>query len=83
MTYYFLVPRGGDIRMVYHGTYIGLNNALWAPHFALLMVRTMLRATEEGTSMADRDISKIFLNLMLSKEVKLYCGVDISNVRTE
>ena len=33
--------------------------------------------------MEDRDISGVFLDFMLSKDVRLYCGVDISNVRIE
>ena len=33
--------------------------------------------------MEDRDIGEIFLNFMLSKEVRPYCGVDISNYRIE
>ena len=32
--------------------------------------------------MADRDIGEIFLNFMLIEEVRSFCGVDISNVRT-
>ena len=33
--------------------------------------------------MADRHIGKKFLNFMLSKEVSLYCGVNICNDQTE
>ena len=33
--------------------------------------------------MADWGIEEIFLNFMLSKDVRPYCGVYISQVRTE
>ena len=33
--------------------------------------------------MADRDIGKIFLNFVLSEEVRSFCGGDITNARTE
>ena len=49
--------------MVYNGTLSGLNDALWAPHFDLSMVRTTLRETEEVAYMVDRDIGEIFLIL--------------------
>ena len=58
--------------MVYNGTSSGLNNALWDPHSDLLMVQTSLRAKEEGTYMADREIGETFLNFTLSKEVRTY-----------
>ena len=32
--------------------------------------------------MAYRDIEDMFLNLMLSEEVRPFCGVDVMNVRT-
>ena len=69
--------------MVYSGALSGLNNALWDPHLALPTVQTTLRETEEGTYMADRDIGFFFLNFKLSKDVRLYCGYDISNMCTE
>ena len=65
--------------MLYNGASSGLNNSLWDPHFDLPMVQTMLRATEEGTYMEDRDIGEMFLNFMLSKDVRPYCRVGISN----
>ena len=33
--------------------------------------------------MADKDIGYIFLNFMMSKEVRPFCGMDFSNVMTE
>ena len=43
----------------------------------------MMRETVEGTYMVDRDMSKMFLNFMLSKYVRPYYRVDIINVRAE
>jgi hypothetical protein len=34
---FFDVPKGDDIRMVHNGTSSGLNDALWAPSFCLLL----------------------------------------------
>ena len=69
--------------MVYNGTSSGLNEFIWDPNFEVSTVSSKLRSTEKGTYMAERDIGKIFLKLMLSKEIMPYCGVDISNVRME
>ena len=61
----------------------GLNNALWDPHFDLSKFRTVLRATEEGNYTEIRYIGEMFQNFMLIKEVRTYCGVEISNDCTE
>ena len=83
LTHYFLVPRGYDVGMVYNQALSGFNYALWAPQFYFLTVLTTLRSTYEGTYIADRHIGKISLNLMFSKEVRPYCGGDMSNYWTE
>ena len=69
LTYFFLVPKGEYIWMVYNSKSSGINSSFWAPHFALPTVRSTLRAVERGTFMAERDIGEIFLNFMLSEEV--------------
>ena len=46
-------------------------------------VQLSLMNTEEDNYMADWGIEEIFLNFMLSKDVRPYCGVYISKVRTE
>ena len=33
--------------------------------------------------MADRDIREMYLNFMLSEEVRSFCGMDFTNVSTE
>ena len=47
--YMFDVVKGEDIRMVYDGSKSGLNDALWAPWFALPTINTMTRWTVAGT----------------------------------
>ena len=42
LTHYLLLPKVEDIRMVYNGTFSGLNNSVWVPHFAILTVRSTL-----------------------------------------
>ena len=69
--------------MLYNGKLSGLNYALWYPHFSFSAVQTTLRAIEQVTYMADRDIREIILRFILSKEVRPYFGVDKSNVCTE
>jgi hypothetical protein len=66
LTSFFAVPKGDiDVRIVYNGTYSGVNAHLWAPWFALPMICALLRALELDTFMADSDIGEMFLNFML------------------
>ena len=83
LTRYFSMPKVEDIRMVYNRTYSGLRSSLWEPHFALPKVGSTLQAVERGTLMADRDIGEMLLNFMLSKELRSFYGMDITNVRKE
>ena len=84
LTSFFAVPKSDDdIRMVYNGTSSGLNDAVWAPWFALPTVDTHLRATVPETYMCDIDLSEMFLNFMLDKELRAYAGVDFSKLFKE
>ena len=65
--------------MLYNGTSSGLNSSLWADNFDLPTVGSILWAVERGNFMADRDIGEMFLDHILSEEVRL----DITNVSTE
>ena len=69
--------------MVYNGISNGLNDTLWAPHYALSMVPSKLRSVEVGAYMADRDIGEICLNFILGEEVRSFCGVGFYNVSNE
>ena len=83
LTHYFYINKGEDIRMVYNGTSSGLNDALWETQFALPTVASMLISVEVGTYIAERYTGEMFLKSMLSEVVRHFCGVDVSNVRTE
>ena len=83
LTHYFYMDKGEDIRMVYNGTSSGLNDSLWETHFALLTVASMLIAVYVGTYMVERDIGYMFIKSILSEVARPFCGVDVSNVRTE
>ena len=72
---FFDVPEGfEDIRMVYDGTKSGLNEALWAPWFALPTVDSLLRSVDPGTFMADNYIGEMFLNCFCMKQCKNCVG---------
>ena len=83
MTLYFSVPKGEYIKTVYNGTSIGINTSLWDHHFALHTVGSNLFTADNVTFMADQAIGDIFLNFMLSEEVRPFFVVDAMNVRTE
>ena len=84
MTHVFLVSkRDDDIRMFYNGTLSGINDALWDPHFASHTVSNTLRDIEEETFIADRNVGEMYLDLILGKELSMYCGVDIIHMRSE
>ena len=70
--------------MVYNGTSSGLNASLWALYFALPTVGSTFWPVERGTLLADQYIGGGgLLNFMLSEELISFCGLDITNVRTE
>jgi hypothetical protein len=49
LMFMFDVPKGdNDVRMVYDGSKSGLNEALWAPWFALPTVDAMTRGRATG-----------------------------------
>jgi len=80
LTHVFYVPKGdSDIRMVYNGTSLGLNDALFAPHFGLLVIRHALRGLLPGYNQADIDITEMFLNFNLGPELQgiLRSGPDL------
>ena len=80
MMYMFHVPKGSDIRMVYDGSKSGLNDALWAPWFALPTIDSMARWVVAGSWLADNDYGEQFLNFPLHPDLQKYCGVDLSQL---
>ena len=84
LMYMFHVPKGEtDIRMVYDGTKSGLNEALFAPWFALPRVDTMARWVIAGSWLADNDYGDMFLNFPLHPNLQKFCGVDLSQLFPE
>ena len=77
----FAVPKGDDdIRLVYDGTKCGLNECLWAPNFFLPSVDSMLMNMNTLTWSADLDLTDMFLNYPLHKDLVPYSGVDYTLV---
>ena len=79
LTNYFSVPK----RMMHNGTACGLRSFLWDPRFVMPTVASTLRVVEEGFYMEDRDIGEIFLNFLLSEEVRPFFGVGVIRFITE
>ena len=83
-THVFSFPKGsGYIRMVYNDRSSGLNYSFWDPQFSLPIVMNTLITILEGTSVDERYVGGIFLYFMLVNEFIPYCGVDITNMRSE
>jgi hypothetical protein len=79
LTSFFAVPKGeSDIRMVYDGTKSGLNDAMWAPWFALPTVEDHLRFVGAGTYMGDIDIGDMFHNFIMHERLQMLAGVDLT-----
>jgi len=79
LTSFFAVRKGEtDTRMVYDGTKSGLNDAMWAPWFALPTIETHLRFVSQGSFMGDMDIGDMFHNFMLHEDVQKLAGLDIT-----
>jgi hypothetical protein len=77
----FPVEKGDDdIRLVYDGTKSGLNECVWAPNFFLPSVDSMLMNINISTWCADLDLTEMFLNYSLHKELRPYAGVDYTAV---
>ena len=81
VTSLFDVPKGNDdIRLVYDATKSGLNEACWAPWFALQTCESHLRSVDPGTYMGDADLGEMFLNFPLDKHIRKYAGVDLTEL---
>lgn len=72
-----------EIRIVYDATKSRLNNAMFAPWFAMPTVDTLLRLTTAGSYMMDCDVGEMFLNFMLEPSVRPYAAVDLTQVFPE
>ena len=81
---YFGVPKGeDDVRIVYDATASGLNDCVWSPSFWLPTVESLLRALDEKSWMADRDMGDMFLNYELHHSAWPFAGVDLTPLMDE
>ena len=81
LTGFFAVPKGGeDIRIVYDATACGLNNALWAPNFALPTIDSVLHNASQDSWFSDIDLGEMFLNYFLDKEMREFAGIDVRKI---
>lgn len=63
--------------MVYDGTKSRLNDALWAPWFALPTVEGHLHFVTTETYMRDINVEDMFLNFIMHEHLQKYAGVDL------
>ena len=56
--------------MVYNGTYVGLNTLLCDTSFVMPTFWSNLWEVERGAYMVEREIGQMFLNFILSEEVR-------------
>ena len=84
LTHVFSVHKGSEyVSMVYNGTSSGLVDAFGATKFDLHTVRKALRDIDEWTFMPEKYLGKTFLDFILGKEVRPYCGEDTNHMRVE
>ena len=81
---FFDVPKGEeDIRIVCNGTRNGLNEAVWVPSFYLPASVSLGCLLEPGTYQMDMDISEMFHNFVLNRDVRVYCRVNLTGLDME
>ena len=81
LTGFFAVPKGDDdIRIVYDATACGLNEALWAPNFALPTIDSVLRNANQDSWFSDIDLGEMFLNYFLDEDLREFAGVDVREI---
>jgi hypothetical protein len=56
----------------------GLNDAVWVPRFVLPTINTHLRSVGPPTYMGDIDVGEMFLNFILTEELRCLAGVDLT-----
>jgi hypothetical protein len=78
LTTFHGVPKLDDIRMVYDASISGLNDAVWVPQFVLPTINTHLRSVGPSTHMGDIDVGEMFLNFMLTEQLRCLAGVDLT-----
>jgi hypothetical protein len=65
------------VRIVFDGTKLGLNAAIWAPTFSLPTIDSLLPCLEPGFWQGGIDVGEQFYNFFLDLAVRKFCGVDL------
>jgi hypothetical protein len=78
-SFFAVMKRDMDVRIVYKTTSSGLNVYLWAPWFSLPTINTIVRALEEGTFMSNLDIAEMFFNFVLEAKCQRLAGVELTH----
>ena len=60
-----------------------MNEAVFAPWFAMPTVDSLLSSTTAGSYMTDCDVGEMFLNFMLEPSVQPYTGMDLTQAFPE
>jgi hypothetical protein len=77
-SFFDVAKRADDIRMMYDGAKNGLNDAMWAPRFALPAIESHLRFVTTNTFLDDIDIGNMFLNFVMHERLQVYAGIDLT-----
>ena len=78
MLHYFVVPKGdSDIRVVYDGTFSGLNDTLWAPNF-FPSARHAGELLNFDSWLSDMDFGEFFDNFHMDERIRKHSGVDVA-----
>lgn len=74
LMHYFSVPKGeDDIRMVYDGSKCGLNEATFAPWFAVPTASSLERTIVPHTIQGDNDFGDMFFKFSIApRDAKIY-----------
>lgn len=79
LLHYFAVPKGdSDIRVVYDGTFSGLNDTLWSPNFFLPSARHAGELLNYSSWLSDMDFGEFFHNFHMDVKIRQHSGVDVS-----
>ena len=79
LLHYFAVPKGdSDIRVVFDGTFSGLNDNLWSPNFFLPTARHAGELLDYDSWMSDMDFGEFFHNFHMDEKIRRHSGIDVS-----
>ena len=78
LLHFFAVPKGdSDIRVVYDGTFSGLNDNLWSPNFFLPTARHAGELLNYHSWMSDMDFGEFFHNFHMDEKIRKHSGIEV------